>query len=464
MTPSLRVCRRDERGKQRSIPRLGRFHELFGVPLHAEHPPIVTRPLDAFDDAIGRARDNMKIACGQRDGLVMKGIHGEPRGSERRRQSRSGVDVHLMDTPVARPVAIVGNRVAALGGNVLHERSAERHIRHLDAATYRKHRKSAQLRGLHQGQLQRVAFRVHVAQGGMSRGTIVLRVDVLAAREDQGVHALEQVVRVARIEEGQNVRARSGTSHGFGVRHVGSHAQNAADGFGRGGDGNGGQKSHWRARLRGRAWALYAKPLPPVAPALRPRTTAPPMFDSFRQSLSDLMDRATPPEERRTALARMKQTLVQAKMGLEDLRGGVVLTRQRLEKELKELETMRRRRGAAAGINDAETLALAEKYETHHTERAEVLKRKLEAQEAELVMVEREVDEMSTEFKRAAALGGATPLGGDADAARAEAEAVIDDGKGVAEEIDALGRAGRRSAREAEAERQLAELKRRMGK
>ena len=189
------------------------------------------------------------------------------------------------------------------------------------------------------------------------------------------------------------------------------------------------------------------------------------MFESFRQSLSDLMDRATPPEERRAGLARMKQTLVQARMGLEDLRGGVVTTRQRLDGELRELETMRRRKGAATGINDAETVALAEKYEAVHSERADVLRRKLEAQEAELTMVEREVSEMTVELKRAA-VGAASAAGTISDDARANAEAdsILDQGAGVAEAIDALGRAGRRSAREAEAERQLAELKRRMGK
>ena len=189
------------------------------------------------------------------------------------------------------------------------------------------------------------------------------------------------------------------------------------------------------------------------------------MFESFRQSLSDLMDRATPPEERRAGLARMKQTLVQARMGLEDLRGGVVTTRQRLDGELRELETMRRRKAAATGINDAETVALAEKYEAVHSERADVLRRKLEAQEAELTMVEREVSEMTVELKRAA-VGAASAAGTISDDARASAEAdsILDQGAGVAEEIDALGRAGRRTAREAEAERQLAELKRRMGK
>ena len=189
------------------------------------------------------------------------------------------------------------------------------------------------------------------------------------------------------------------------------------------------------------------------------------MFESFRQSLSDLMDRATPPEERRAGLARMKQTLVQARMGLEDLRGGVVITRQRLDGELRELETMRRRKGAATGINDAETVALAEKYEAVHSERAEVLRRKLEAQEAELSMVEREVSEMTVELKRSA-VGAGSAAGTISDDVRtsAEADSILDQGAGVAAEIDALSRAGRRSAREAEAERQLAELKRRMGK
>jgi hypothetical protein len=188
------------------------------------------------------------------------------------------------------------------------------------------------------------------------------------------------------------------------------------------------------------------------------------MFESFRQSLSDLMDRATPPEERRAGLARMKQTLVQAKMGLEDLRQGVVVTRKRLEVETRELETMRRRKAAATGISDAETVALAEKYEAIHAERAEVVRRKLAAQEEELVLVEREVSEMTVELKNAiVGAGGPGTISADARG-RAEADSILDEGASIRDEIDALGRAGARSAREAEAERQLAELKRRMGK
>ncbi len=188
------------------------------------------------------------------------------------------------------------------------------------------------------------------------------------------------------------------------------------------------------------------------------------MFESFRQSLNDLLDRATPPEERRAVLTRMKQTLVQARMGLDDLRGGVATTRQRLDVETRELDTMRRRKGAAAAINDSETVALSEKYETLHAERAEVLRKKLDAQEAEFGMVEREVGEMTAELKTAMLVGAGGASSAIADDANAEADAILDDGKGVADEIDAISRAGRRSARELEAEQKLAELKRRMGK
>ena len=93
------------------------------------------------------------------------------------------------------------------------------------------------------------------------------------------------------------------------------------------------------------------------------------MFENFRQSLRDLMDRSTTPEARRAGLAQMKQTLVQARMGLDDLRGGIEQTRQRLAAEQRELDTVRRRKGLAAGINDLETVQLAEKYEVLHAER-----------------------------------------------------------------------------------------------
>src|SRR5690348_1565035 len=129
----------------------------------------------------------------------------------------------------------------------------------------------------------------------------------------------------------------------------------------------------------------------------------------------------------------MKETLVTARMGVEDLRDGVAVTRKRLDAERRELETMRRRKGYAQGINDSETVALAEKYEAHHAERVSVLERKLDAQEAELAIVEREVGDMTTELKQAMlGVPGAPSVD---DAAAAEVEAALNDSPNIASEI-----------------------------
>ena len=195
------------------------------------------------------------------------------------------------------------------------------------------------------------------------------------------------------------------------------------------------------------------------------------MFDDVRQAFRDLL-RGTPPsgDARRSIVAQMRETLVQARMGLDDLRRGVTETRARLTRERSELETVRRRKQLAEGINDAETVKVAERYEKQHTERLALLERKLETQEAELAMVEREVGEMNAEFKLAAAGGtpgdprGVSP-GADAGAPQSgDDRDVLDEGADVRNEIDGLARSRRRADADAAAAEKLAELKRRMGK
>jgi hypothetical protein len=187
------------------------------------------------------------------------------------------------------------------------------------------------------------------------------------------------------------------------------------------------------------------------------------MFEKFRQQLNDLLDRATPPEDRRAMLARMKDTLVQARMGLDDLRSGLSATRVKLKLEERELETIERRKRLAEEIKDAETVAVATRFAAQQSEKVDVLRRKLEAQEAELSLAEREVGAMTEEL-RAAAAGispgsvGAGPIG---SATAADESAVGGDG-GLRSDLDAMSRSRARSDREAEADAKLAELKRRM--
>ena len=184
------------------------------------------------------------------------------------------------------------------------------------------------------------------------------------------------------------------------------------------------------------------------------------VFDSLRRSFDELISRATKPEERRAIAARMKDTLVQARVGLEDMRAGLKTAKQRLAVEEKELETVRRRKQLAEGINDQETVDLAAKYEQMHAERVEVLRRKVDAQEAELGLAEREVGSMTAELRQV--MAGAPVSQGAVPPTDADLGLGAD--TSLNDEIDSLGRARARQDREADADRRLEELKRRMGK
>lgn len=195
------------------------------------------------------------------------------------------------------------------------------------------------------------------------------------------------------------------------------------------------------------------------------------MFDTLRHALEDYLNARTPPAERRQLLAGMKETLVRARMGIDDLRGGVEITRSRLVAERRELETVQRRKTLAQGIGDAETVAVAERYERQHAERVDVLGRKLEVQERELAITEHEVSDMTAELKRAvgSAIGASAGQGpsGSAASAGVASDSHTDspaDVENLAGDLDALARQRQRAARDAGAEARLAEMKRRMGK
>lgn len=184
------------------------------------------------------------------------------------------------------------------------------------------------------------------------------------------------------------------------------------------------------------------------------------VFENLRHSFDELLNRAAKPEERRIVASRMKDTLVQATVALNDMRDGLARSRERLAQEERELQTVRRRKQLAEGIGDRETVDIAAKYEQMHAERVEVLRQKLAAQEAELVLAQRDVDSMSAQLK--AVLNGAAAPANSLNEPAAEAAAGAS--SSLRDEIDSLGRARAHADREADAARRLEELKRRMGK
>lgn len=150
----------------------------------------------------------------------------------------------------------------------------------------------------------------------------------------------------------------------------------------------------------------------------------------------------------------MRDALVDARVSLGKLREGVEATHARLERERSELETVRRRGSLASGIGDEETVGVAARFEQRHAERVVVLERKLEAQREELEMAEREVEEMTLEVKNASIAPG-----GPASAPHAP-----DLPESDPDSADSLRRSVERVGREADAQRKLEELKRRMGR
>jgi hypothetical protein len=186
------------------------------------------------------------------------------------------------------------------------------------------------------------------------------------------------------------------------------------------------------------------------------------VFESFRQSFDELLSRATKPEDRRAVASRMKDTLVQARIGLDDLREGLEKSRQRLAVEEKELETVRRRKTLAEGISDRQTVEIATKYEEMHVQRVDVVRQKVAAQEAELALAEHDVAAMSAELK--AVLGGTDPLAAQASPAIDPVTESENQHTALNDELNSLGRARATADRAAAASRRLDELKRKMGK
>jgi hypothetical protein len=182
------------------------------------------------------------------------------------------------------------------------------------------------------------------------------------------------------------------------------------------------------------------------------------VFEQLRRSLNELLERATRPEDRREVVARMKDTLVRARLGVDDLKDSLAQSRRKLEAERRELETVRRRKELAARIQDTETVVVAERFERQHEERVRVLDEKVNVQARELELAESELEQMKGELRNAMTGIPPSPAGAPLD------DPLFDEAVKARQDIDALARERARQDRDADAERRLEELKRRMGK
>jgi hypothetical protein len=182
------------------------------------------------------------------------------------------------------------------------------------------------------------------------------------------------------------------------------------------------------------------------------------MFESLKARLDRLL-RDHSRSDPRAQAARLREAILEGKVGVSTMRGALASTEKELAGERRQLADAERRGKLAAEVSDAETVALAERFAVRHRERVAVLERKLVVQRDELVLAEREVAEMLSEYRTARPGAPFQSI----DAAWRDIEAAGGERPGSGLGDDALRAESDRKLREA-VEAQLAFLKKKMGK
>jgi hypothetical protein len=148
-----------------------------------------------------------------------------------------------------------------------------------------------------------------------------------------------------------------------------------------------------------------------------------------------------------------------AEVVLTRLRRGVSETETMLQSERRQMEDADRRGRLAAGVADAETVAIAARFAARHRERVVLLERKVAVQRDELGLAERELEELAAHAARL----GQRDVADELRSAAMTGEHPAPEPRSQFEDDLKRMQAERRLMDEA-VERQLAYLKRKLGK
>ena len=181
------------------------------------------------------------------------------------------------------------------------------------------------------------------------------------------------------------------------------------------------------------------------------------MFERLRAAIDAALDAATSPPDKRDVVSGMRDAVIEAHATVTGLREGLARTERELVVEQRSHRDAERRGRLAAGIEDQETVDIAEQYVVKHKERVAVLEKKLDAQRGEIALMERELAEMKAQMKKVA---GSSSV----DSAWRE----IESAGGARPETDVKDELLKgkfdRAAREAAADAHLEALKKKMGR
>lgn len=127
---------------------------------------------------------------------------------------------------------------------------------------------------------------------------------------------------------------------------------------------------------------------------------------AFREAIENFnkeLDRDQVPGAVDRLLAGMRDEVADAKVRIRELEDQITRADAEAAREKGEASTARRRGKLAADIDDAETVQLAQQYAVRHEERRRILEQKSAALRQELVIRQKEVEEMLAKVKEAQA-------------------------------------------------------------
>ena len=135
------------------------------------------------------------------------------------------------------------------------------------------------------------------------------------------------------------------------------------------------------------------------------------MFESVKARLEKLL-RDHSRSDPRAYMSALREALLEAKVGVATMRSALVKSEEELRREQRQLTDAERRGRLALEVPDQQTVTLAEQFARRHRERIAVLERKISVQRDELVLAQREVEEMLGQVRggsSGARGGGFTP-------------------------------------------------------
>lgn len=173
-------------------------------------------------------------------------------------------------------------------------------------------------------------------------------------------------------------------------------------------------------------------------------------FDDIKAHL-DRLFAYRPHGSAREQAVLLRESLIEFKVGLDQLRAALAVTERELDGARRELADYQRRGSLAEGIGDSETVRVATEFTERSAAKVDLLERKVLVQRDEVHLAEREYERTRTQYERARQ---GVPL---------EAQEAVERDRGLAGD-GADDIMMDRRAREAAVEAQLAHLKKQLGR